>query len=57
MKVNITNSVKRKRQVNSEDKSHLNPSETIPDERNKEICLNCPYKDCKGNCELIRGDK
>ena len=53
MKIGILDEVKNKHSVNSE-KASFKPHEVVPDEINRETCLNCPLKRYKPNCGLIK---
>ena len=58
MKLNIMNEVKNKHPVNSEKKKASNGgSDVVPDEINRETCLNCPLHRCKPRCGLIKREK
>lgn len=50
MRVNIFCEIKNKHQVDSKKKC-IHPHDIIPDEANKDICLNCkfPENKCKGS--------
>ena len=51
----LLNEVKQKHTVNSEIKKHVNgASNVVPDERNKDICLSCPLKECKARCGRLK---
>ena len=52
MKIKTLNGIKNKRQINSE--RAYNPSDIIPDAVNRETCLTCSKKVCKGKCEQIK---
>lgn len=57
MKTGLLNEVKNKHSVNSEQKKESNGMySTIPDEINRETCLNCPLPRCKSNCGLLKGE-
>ena len=52
-RLSLTSELRYKRQINSEGKAEAE-MKRIPDEKNREICLSCPYLDCIGcKCTLI----
>lgn len=53
MRIKPLNEIKNKRPVNSE-KRYNTPHENVPDEENRETCLNCPLPKCKPRCGLLK---
>ena len=58
MRIGILNEIKSKHSIDSTSKKRTFVQDNVvPDEVNREICLNCPLKRCKPRCGLLRRDK
>ena len=53
MKLSIMNEARHTQPISSNNKRYK-PSNVVPDEQNKDACLNCPLRDCKSRCGRLK---